>query len=209
MPESPSQTARHPQGPAARNCYAVTANACFLVQLGNVMRKAGDGQRSRAVVADQPACKVDQARRQSRDPWPLHRISDSQGRGIAVNVFKENWSPYMARLDTAWTGVKSAGLRWDGQTPAEARLDEGGNKSSAPRQATHRLGHPRQASRGRSLSPLRPKKPDNSARNTASRPHWLNHISHKRPSANLPDQSRLPRDYKPRLRNISNARHRI
>jgi hypothetical protein len=31
----------------------------------------------------------------------------------------------MARLDTAWTSVKSAGLRWDGQTPAEARLDEG------------------------------------------------------------------------------------
>jgi hypothetical protein len=69
------------------SCCSFAANAVRLqlhalaYNLANFMRDAGSAAGGQAVVADEPAGKSREDRRQGRAPWPLGHLPDGRGRG--------------------------------------------------------------------------------------------------------------------------------
>ena len=85
---------------------------------------AGDAEDRGAVVADQPAGKIDQDRREGRQPRPLRYVSDGRGSGTATDV-RGYPLAHRAAAVTASTSMTGRPGRMRQTTTAEMRLDQG------------------------------------------------------------------------------------
>src|SRR5271166_4472376 len=126
---------------------------------------AGDAQGGGAMVADQPAGKADQDRRQGGQPRPLRHVSDGRGCGAATDV------PRHSPSDRPAAGAARASMRVAGQMrqqrgercvlmPAEqwvsaprSRSNRGFRRLRPARSATYRC----KAARRADLGPQRPR----------------------------------------------------
>ena len=106
-----------------RQCRSPSApRAC--VQPRQLHAHAGDAEDGAAVVADQPARKAEQDRREGREPRSLRDLPDGRGRGVGANVRRHPVADRPAAGTThasmrgAWSDVRQT-------TAAEVRLDAG------------------------------------------------------------------------------------
>jgi len=95
-----------------------------VVAFYNQRGTAGDAEDGAAMVADQPARKADQDRREGREPRSLRDLPDGRGRGVGANVRRHP----VADRPTAGTTHTSMRGAWSDvrqTTAAEVRLDAG------------------------------------------------------------------------------------
>src|SRR5450756_1197930 len=78
--------------------------ACAGLQSRQLHADAGSARGGQAVVADQPAGKTREDRRQGRAPWPLRHLPDGRGRG-AEGIVPEDSATDRGTTATATTSA--------------------------------------------------------------------------------------------------------
>ncbi len=123
------------------SCCSFVANAvrpqlhALAYNLENLHADAGSAGGSQAMVADEPAGKAREDRRQDRAPWPLRHLPDGRGRGA------EGIVPANPAADR-WTATKTSPSVATGEADASSRRKEwpGCREKWPDRQIGHRSG---------------------------------------------------------------------